>query len=73
MAKDTNWFGLECHPTDSYINWRSEEAENLLQAALLRSAYDIIVAAGLQNALDVLTKAAYQSGCSDEYDSTGAM
>lgn len=65
-----NWFGLEGHPTDSYIHWKTRDKERFKEAEKLRAAYDKIIAAGLKEELDILTMAAYDSGAIDEYEST---
>ncbi len=64
-----NWFGLDIHPTDSYIHWTVyTDKDRLALAEKLRAAYDKIVAAGLKEDLDFLTEAAYNSGVDDEAD-----
>lgn len=64
-----NWFGLDCHPTDTYLHWTMKDKEREKTALTLRAAYDKIVAAGLKEELDILTHAAYNSGSDDERDS----
>lgn len=65
----TNWFGIESHPTDQFIHWKTRGKELEKETAKLRDAYDKIIALGLQNELDILTKAAYDMGGNDEYES----
>ena len=65
-----NWFGLESHPTDSLIHWKTRDKERFKEAERLRAAYDKIVAAGLKDELDILTSAHYDMGRIDEYEST---
>ena len=62
----TNWFGLEYHPTDSYIDWR--DRDRVEKATKLRAAYDKIVELGLVDELKILTDAAYSQGSLDECD-----
>ena len=65
-----NWFGAEPHPTDQFIHWKTRGKELAKEAEKLRAAYDKITALGLQNELDILTRAAYDMGKIDEYEST---
>ena len=63
LVVDKNWFGLESHPTDSYICFTFiSKKQAVLIAASYRDAYDKIITAGLQEALDILTQAAYEAG-----------
>lgn len=61
-----NWFGLEYHPTDDFIDWR--EKDPVSKATVLRAAYDKIKAFGLKEELDILTSAAYDQGREDTLD-----
>jgi len=63
-----NLFGIESHPTDTFIHWSLNEKDSLALAKELRGAYDKIVAAGLKEDLDILTEAAYNNGTDDEAD-----
>jgi len=65
----TNWFGIESHPTDTYIHWKTRDKERLKEAEKLRAAYDKIIALGLQKELAILTEAAYNMGTLDEHES----
>lgn len=64
-----NWFGIEGHPTDSYIHWKTKDKERLVKAKKFRAAYDKIIAAGLKEELDILTEGAYEQGKIDEWES----
>ena len=63
---NTNWFGLEYHPTDSYIDWR--DRDRIEKATKLRAAYDKIIELGLKDELKLLLDAAYSQGTLDELD-----
>jgi len=55
-----NWFGLDRHQTDEYIDWR--DFDRVAKAAKLRAAYDKIIASGLEAELKVISEAAYYQG-----------
>ena len=61
-----NWFGLESHPTDTYIHWTEPQKERLKKAERLRKAYDAIIAAGLEDELTDLLAEARTAGQDDE-------
>lgn len=64
-----NHFGLDNHPTDQLISWRTDAPKTT--SAKLRTAYDAIVALGSEyekHLLDLMD-ASRQSGINDELDS----
>ena len=67
---ETNWFGLEPHPTDRYSRWTGSSKERVATAEKYRAAYDKIIAAGLKDELDILTEGAYEEGRTDEWEAS---
>ena len=68
-----NWFGLECHPTDSFVHW-SESIKNRMHNAIkLRSAYDRLVGEDKQRIKDfeLLVEAAQSIAKKDRWEQEG--
>lgn len=58
-----NWFGMDCHPTDSYIHWSNQDPKGTAKS--LREAYNRFNPEQL-DALKLLLSAAYRTGGDDE-------
>jgi len=61
-----NWFGMNSHVTDIFINWSEINPEKL--AIKLRKSYDSVIDAGFEDDLKFLMEVAYDSGVDDETD-----
>ena len=66
QAMQTNYLGLQCHPTDEYVHWKDDDG--LATMKTLRAAYDKLIELGCADELKILLDAAYHQGKMDESD-----
>lgn len=64
-----NWFGMDPHPTDTFVHWTSYKKGAVKLATKLRETHAKIVSAGLEAELKTLTEAAYEAAINDARDS----